>query len=290
VISQNKDTNYRYEVRLTLQNAGSTPAYKVANNVYADTLPTSLPADFKIPEFNPSISGESTLGPHQTMILTAVAPRIYSDDEVNEIEHGTKASLFVFGTITYEDAFGASRYTKICQVILWLKNGSQMSRNYGTYNQSNRIRCPAKRLTSRWRRMVDNPPSERSAWPRCRRCCMTMPSAASTQPRTWLQRRKRCYRKPSCCGRCSSSAISRLIHRPGLASKFDRAYLFAMVLLRELRAVLPALSNLACVALRGETIARCRRKEITGRLWPGRSSCSLQWKCAFTSLKVRSDS
>jgi hypothetical protein len=71
------------------------------------------------------------------MILSTVAPRIYLDDEVNEIERGTKKLLYVFGTINYEDAFGASRYARICQVVLWLANGGQMTRNYSNYNQSN---------------------------------------------------------------------------------------------------------------------------------------------------------
>jgi hypothetical protein len=76
VVPQNKDTNYRYEVRLTLQNVGNTPAYKVASNLYTDVLPVPLPADFEIPAFNPAITGQATVGPHQNMFLTAIAPRI----------------------------------------------------------------------------------------------------------------------------------------------------------------------------------------------------------------------
>jgi ATP dependent DNA ligase domain len=49
----------------------------------------------------------------------------------------------------------------------------------------------------------------------------------------WLRRRKRSCRNPTCCGQCPLSAISRPTRRPGLDSKFDRAYLSAMVLLRE---------------------------------------------------------
>ena len=138
VVPQNKDTNYRYEVRLTLQNVGNTPANKVATNMYANLLPFPLPDDFEIPAFNPAISGETTLGPHQTTILSAIAPQIYSDDEVNEIEHvGNKKLLYVFGTIKYEDVFGASRYAKICQAVVWLANGGQMTRNYGKFNEFN---------------------------------------------------------------------------------------------------------------------------------------------------------
>jgi hypothetical protein len=137
LVPQNKDTNYHYEVRLTLQNVGNTPAYKVASNLYADILSNPLPADFELPTFNPAMTGLSTVGPHQTMFVTAIAPRIYSDDEVNEIQHGNKKLLYVFGTITYEDVFGASRYLKLCQMILWFTNGTQMTLNTGKYNESN---------------------------------------------------------------------------------------------------------------------------------------------------------
>ena len=81
--------------------------------------------------------GNFTLGPHQNMFLVAIAPRIYSDDEVEELKHGSKKLLYVFGTVTYEDTFGVSRYTKLCQVIVWFADGSPSTRNYGSFNESN---------------------------------------------------------------------------------------------------------------------------------------------------------
>jgi hypothetical protein len=138
VVPQNKDTNYRYEVRITMQNVGNTPAYKVASNLYTDVLPNPLPSDFEIPAFNPAMTGQTSVGPHQNLFVTAIAPRIYSDDEVNQFQHGDgKKLLYVFGTITYEDVFGASRYIKLCQMILWFANGTQMTLNTGKYNESN---------------------------------------------------------------------------------------------------------------------------------------------------------
>jgi hypothetical protein len=137
VVPQNKDTNYRYEVRLTVQNVGNTPAYKLTSNLYTDVLPSPLPADFEIPAFNPAMTGQTTVGPHQNMFISAIAPRIFSDDEVNEFQHGSKKLLYVFGTITYEDVFGASRYIKLCQMVLWFANGTQMTLNTGKYNESN---------------------------------------------------------------------------------------------------------------------------------------------------------
>ena len=138
VIPQDKDTGYRFEVRMTLQNVGNTPASKVAFNIYADVLPNPLPADFKFPAFNPAISGGvTTIGPHQNMLMTAIAPRIYSDDDVHEIQFESKKLLYVFGTVAYVDTFGASRYTSFCQMIIWLKNGVTMVRNYSSYNEAN---------------------------------------------------------------------------------------------------------------------------------------------------------
>jgi hypothetical protein len=65
VIRQNKDTNIPYEIRMTLQNVGNTPANKVQSNIQFDVLPLPLPADFKIPGLNPAIAGTTTIGPHR---------------------------------------------------------------------------------------------------------------------------------------------------------------------------------------------------------------------------------
>lgn len=140
VVPQNKDTGYRYDVRLTLQNVGNTPANKLAFNLQTDLLPLPLPADFKIPAFDPVSAGTQppTVGPHQNSLVNAVAPRIYSDEEVNDLKSGNKKLLYVFGTVTYQDVFGESHYTKICQMILWMADGTiTQTRNYGNYNESN---------------------------------------------------------------------------------------------------------------------------------------------------------
>jgi hypothetical protein len=138
VIPQNKETNYRYEVRMTLQNVGITPASKVGVNTYADILPIPLPSDFKFPTFDPALGGvNGNIGPHQNNIISAIAPRIYSDEDVHEVETSAKKALYVFGTVVYEDIFGASRTTTFCQLVLPLKNGAFMTRNYGKYNEAN---------------------------------------------------------------------------------------------------------------------------------------------------------
>jgi hypothetical protein len=136
VVAQNKETNYRFEVRMTLQNVGNTPAYNVRSNIHADLLPIPLPNDFQFPAFVPKISGTSTMGPHQSNFFTAIANRIYSDDEIHEMEFGPNKQLYVYGTITYEGAFGISRKTNFCQQVLWIKGGGFMSYNVGKYNEA----------------------------------------------------------------------------------------------------------------------------------------------------------
>src|SRR5450759_563480 len=62
VIPQNKETSFRYEVRMTIQNVGNTPAYNVRSNAHADLLPSPLPDDFQLPAFVAASSGVSTMG------------------------------------------------------------------------------------------------------------------------------------------------------------------------------------------------------------------------------------
>ena len=58
------------------------------------------------------------------------------------MKHGNKRLLYVFGTVMYRDVFGESHYTKICQMILWMVDGTATTRNYGNYNESDQRRGP----------------------------------------------------------------------------------------------------------------------------------------------------
>jgi hypothetical protein len=136
VVKQDTTTNYRFEVRMTLQNVGNTPAYKVVTNTQVDVLPFPLPQDFQLPPFVETGSS-ANVGPHQNFIMTGVAGRIYSDDEINEIQFGSKKRLYVYGRVHYEDAFGVVRQINFCQAILWLKNDAFMSLNTANNNDAN---------------------------------------------------------------------------------------------------------------------------------------------------------
>jgi len=136
VLPQDATTNFRFEVRMTLQNVGNTPAYKVETNIYAGILPFPLPHDFAFPEFNEALSAPAVMMPHQSNIVSGIADQIYSDDDVHEISYGPSKRLYVYGIVKYKDAFDVSRQTTFCQEIEYLKNNSFMTRNTHDYNEA----------------------------------------------------------------------------------------------------------------------------------------------------------
>jgi hypothetical protein len=136
VIRQDEQTKYRFEVRMTVQNVGNTPAYKVAAVAHSAILDFPLSNDFSFSVLDEISSSANVIGQHQTFIVTGIADRIYSDEDVNEAENGTKKRLYVYGAIVYEDAFGVKRHTNFCQAILFLKEGKFMSQNTTKYNDA----------------------------------------------------------------------------------------------------------------------------------------------------------
>jgi hypothetical protein len=114
---QKAETNFKFEVRLQLINAGQTPGYKVSYKAHADVLPFPLPPDFDFSLPDIPTPSQSTLGHGQSLILTGIVDRIYSEQEVAEIRSGLKR-LYMFGTAIYEDVYHVSRYTNFCLSVL----------------------------------------------------------------------------------------------------------------------------------------------------------------------------
>jgi hypothetical protein len=136
VIRQDPNTNYKFEVRMTLQNVGNTPAYKVVSNTHLDVLTFPLPREFEIPKFDEKLSSPGFIGPHQSYIITGFASQIYSDADVHEIEFGNTKRLYIYGIVKYEDAFGVNRQLTFCQAVLFLKNNTFMSLNTPNLNDA----------------------------------------------------------------------------------------------------------------------------------------------------------
>ncbi len=133
---QDPTANVRFEVRLNLQNVGNTPAYKTEINIYARIPQFPLPHDFTFPEFSETMSSPAVMMPHQSNMISGIADRIFSDEEVHDISYGTGKRLYVYGIIKYKDVFGVDRQTTFCQAIFWLKNNSFLSLNTHDHNDA----------------------------------------------------------------------------------------------------------------------------------------------------------
>lgn len=139
VVPQNRDTGYRYEPRFAIINHGHTPAYDVSFRINADVCPFPLPADFTFPLPNavPTRS-VSIIWPQQNKIITAVLPRLYSDEEERAIKDGVAQRINVWGIVTYRDAFQIERHVRFSQSIIWLADRTTtMSYDTNRHNEAN---------------------------------------------------------------------------------------------------------------------------------------------------------
>jgi hypothetical protein len=137
VVPQDRETAYRFEVRMKLKNDGKTPAYNVTFRTAADVLPMPLPDDFgfPLPDVDPNRS-VSVIGPDQDKVLTAVIGRLLSDSEVEQLKKRPEQGFYIWGQVNYDDAFGVRRVVRFCQTLAWMSDGSAMSRDTSRYNES----------------------------------------------------------------------------------------------------------------------------------------------------------
>jgi hypothetical protein len=127
-IYQDRALNLRFEVRPMLINTGLTPARRISYVAKADVLPFPLPDDFVFPSLEPPRTAFGILGPQQNFIMNAMVDgNFFDDSEVEDIKRGRGRRLYIWGTVTYEDAIGEQRYTEFAHNIFWiqLKDGRE---------------------------------------------------------------------------------------------------------------------------------------------------------------------
>jgi len=117
---QDRPNNLKFSGQPLLVNNGQTPAFKIRYVKKAAILPAPLPDDFAWPSPDTESPGEDMIGPHQNRVLTAVVDGFVADNDVADIKVGRGQGLYVWGTVTYEDAFGAPHQTDFCHLLLWL--------------------------------------------------------------------------------------------------------------------------------------------------------------------------
>jgi hypothetical protein len=138
LVPQNRATGYRFEPRMGLVNNGNTPAYNVSFRTAADVCPFPLPADFAFPLPDElSTRSISVIGPRQSKILSAVVPRLYSEEEEREIRDGVAQRIYIWGLVNYTDAFNIDRFVRFSQSFIWLSDGNAMSLDTTRHNDAN---------------------------------------------------------------------------------------------------------------------------------------------------------
>jgi hypothetical protein len=132
---QDRLENIKFEGKALLVNGGHTPARKVSYRAKAEILPIPLPDNFEFALPNKEIGG-AMVGAGQNATISAMLEKFVQDIGVEDIKRGANRSLYLYGSISYEDIFGAKHTTKFCQSIVWLPNGTPFGYYVPGYNDA----------------------------------------------------------------------------------------------------------------------------------------------------------
>jgi hypothetical protein len=113
-------------IRFRMTNHGQTPAYDVSHTAAVAILPHPLPPNFQFPAPPVSVASRFVLHPRASFEAGVVAPRPYNGVEINQATNGFR--IYLYGSVTYRDAFKKHRETTFCVSIVPSQNLVAMSR------------------------------------------------------------------------------------------------------------------------------------------------------------------
>jgi hypothetical protein len=132
-IYQEREKGLRFEGRAGLVNSGMTPAHRVRHQARAAILPRPLPADFEF-QLPAEPDGGPILNPRETYeIATTLLGDFVPDEEVPLIKRSEGKALYVWGVVSYDDAFGEAHQTRFCHMWVWYGSGEH-ERSKGYYD------------------------------------------------------------------------------------------------------------------------------------------------------------
>jgi hypothetical protein len=124
-VPQQREKGLKFDARPLILNTGLTPARNVRYQIETAILPVPLPDDFDFPLPEKGFgAGGNCIGAHQNAQMIAVANDYTPDEEVDDLKIGKGRSLYSWGTVTYDDVFGASHKTQFCQQLTWQADGN----------------------------------------------------------------------------------------------------------------------------------------------------------------------
>jgi len=136
-VPQDNARRYKFEFRVVLKNTGQTPAYEVVSNCIArlEQFPLLDNYPFELSPIHEAASS-GILGADEQYELTAIADRMYTDEEIVEFKSGPAKRLVAYGTIYYKDAFGVRHYTNFSHSMGWRVDGSVVGSNTKHHNDA----------------------------------------------------------------------------------------------------------------------------------------------------------
>ena len=128
-IYQDRQDGIKFEGKPNMVNSGSTPARNVRIRIGAEIVPIADAEKFPYTPPAEVAKAPAVAAPHQTYIIGAMVEDFVSDADVPIIKQGAGKALTIWGTVTYDDIFGESHVTQVCQWLFRYPNGTV----YGLY-------------------------------------------------------------------------------------------------------------------------------------------------------------
>ena len=125
-IHENKEKDFKHEVRVIIKNGGNTPAHAIRCVFRVKVLPVPLSADVDLglPDISSAaVESYGLLASQDTFYVRAWLGDFLSDQENEAIKRQQASALYAFGMIRYKDMFDEERYTEFCRVIQWDEAG-----------------------------------------------------------------------------------------------------------------------------------------------------------------------
>ncbi|MGO9415006.1 MAG: hypothetical protein ACLP51_07695 [Syntrophobacteraceae bacterium] len=106
-----RDKTEKLNITATIENHGQTVGFEITDDFSMAILDDPLPGDFIFPNPDSHTGRSSSLFPRATMELHLFFDRVLTDNEIIEIETGSK-SFHIWGILHYQDAFHKMRTTE----------------------------------------------------------------------------------------------------------------------------------------------------------------------------------
>lgn len=118
-VYQDSKRSLRFEAKPVMLNSGHTPARGIKFRIKSDILPVPLPSDFTFDD-PLETSGDGFLPPHQSVVMSALMDRLINDADVEDVMRNHGQALYVWGDVSYTDAFEQNHNTKFCHRVIWI--------------------------------------------------------------------------------------------------------------------------------------------------------------------------